>query len=166
MARAVKLTLEEFVKRSEAIHGIGVYDYSETQCEGAFNLLRIKCPRHGMFSQTQNSHLNGRGCAWCRKPNDNIFNYIKELNAKNGWNLIGGNSELAIPSKVTAGGYYRFDGFDRERCIIFEYDDRFTNSTPRKKARLKEWIKDIGLEGKVRFLVYNACQDILTTETM
>jgi hypothetical protein len=58
---------EEFVSRANKIHGIGKYDYSESNYVRSIDFITIKCPveNHGYFNQIANSHLRGKGCSKC-----------------------------------------------------------------------------------------------------
>jgi len=59
-----KLTKEEFIKRSRAIHG-DKYDYSLVEYRGKDIKVKIICPIHGVFEQTPNNHMHGAGCYKC-----------------------------------------------------------------------------------------------------
>lgn len=59
-----KLTLEEFVKRSNKIHD-NFYNYSQSVFTGVMNKIDIICPIHGVFSQRADHHLDGRKCKLC-----------------------------------------------------------------------------------------------------
>lgn len=60
----MRLTKEEFVKKSEKIH-CDKYDYSMVLYNGNKIKVKIICKIHGIFSQTPNSHLLGQGCPKC-----------------------------------------------------------------------------------------------------
>lgn len=59
-------TTEEFIARSEKIHGLR-YDYSQTEYVHVNKNLTIKCREHGPFNQRASSHLAGKGCPECGK---------------------------------------------------------------------------------------------------
>lgn len=59
-----KSNTEEFIKKSESIHG-KVYDYSLVDYMGYKTKVSIICSVHGKFEQTPNSHLGGHGCKKC-----------------------------------------------------------------------------------------------------
>jgi len=59
-----KLTTEEFIERSRAVHG-DKYDYSKAVYGGSSADIQIICPTHGMFSQRAYIHLHGAGCSSC-----------------------------------------------------------------------------------------------------
>ena len=65
-AQNKKITLEEFIKKSEKIHN-NKYDYSKvTPFQNTRELVTIICPIHGEFSQRVGDHMRGCGCNKCR----------------------------------------------------------------------------------------------------
>ena len=60
----IKLTKEEFVRRSRLVHG-DKYDYSKAEYINSQTKTRIICPIHGEFWQTPQHHMEGFGCARC-----------------------------------------------------------------------------------------------------
>lgn len=56
-------THEEFVGKARRVHG-GKFHYPE-RYSAAIQPITIICPTHGKFTQTPNSHLQGRGCPRC-----------------------------------------------------------------------------------------------------
>lgn len=60
----VALTKEDFISRSLSVHG-STYDYELVECRGVHTLVKIVCQKHGVFLQTPNSHMAGRGCNDC-----------------------------------------------------------------------------------------------------
>jgi Zn finger protein HypA/HybF involved in hydrogenase expression len=59
-----KRTTKEFIRQAKAIHG-DKYDYSQTEYINVKSSLKINCPVHGLFWQTPEGHLTGRGCRKC-----------------------------------------------------------------------------------------------------
>jgi hypothetical protein len=59
-------TTANFIEQVKIVHK-SKYDYSESVYVGAHIKINIICPTHGMFEQTPNSHLRGRGCPECKK---------------------------------------------------------------------------------------------------
>ena len=55
-----------FITRAKAIHG-DKYDYSNVSYKNTSTKVDITCPIHGIFQQTPNSHLKGRGCPFCSR---------------------------------------------------------------------------------------------------
>ena len=66
-----KLTTEEFIKKAKEIHG-DKYDYSKVEYKNLSTKVCIICPEHGEFWQSPGSHLTGRGCMKCKKPNSGM----------------------------------------------------------------------------------------------
>lgn len=58
--------LEDFIKKAQKIHG-NKYDYSLSKYEKSNIKIAIVCRKHGVFYQTPNKHLTGRGCPICAK---------------------------------------------------------------------------------------------------
>ncbi len=56
--------IEGFIKKSGKIHG-NEYDYSISEYNGVFNLLKIICKNHGIFELTPAQHFSGQGCKHC-----------------------------------------------------------------------------------------------------
>jgi len=59
-----KLNKEEFIEKSIKIHG-DKYDYSIVDYKNTKTKIKIICKIHGMFEQSPNGHLSGRGCELC-----------------------------------------------------------------------------------------------------
>ena len=76
LANDRKLTLEEFIKRANKVHGVGTYDYSQVKYVNYQTEVIIICPKHGPFPQRPNDHLLDCGCPKCR-------NYIGEIKVRN-----------------------------------------------------------------------------------
>lgn len=55
---------DEFIRRSRAVHG-DRYDYSLSQYVTSAQPVWIICKKHGVFSQSPSSHMNGHGCPKC-----------------------------------------------------------------------------------------------------
>ena len=92
-----------FIQVSQAKHN-NFYDYSEAYYTGTNKNIVIKCPIHGVFEQTANSHMSGHGCPKC--------------NARTG--------EITIRNWLT---YHRllfteqaqFDGLQSKRKLKFDF---------------------------------------------
>lgn len=61
---SVRLTQEEFLRRSKQVHG-NTYDYSDTVYKQGRELVAIRCKEHGVFSQKPFLHMSGGGCRSC-----------------------------------------------------------------------------------------------------
>ena len=71
-ATLYNLTLEEFIKRANEVHGIGRYDYSKVNYINMNTNVIITCPKHGDFPQTPLNHLQGCGCKKCKSSKGEI----------------------------------------------------------------------------------------------
>jgi len=80
-----KQTLDEFTFKAKAKHG-DRYEYPADQAyEGTKSKVTIKCPEHGLFSQTAYNHLIGKGCPLCGnkiKKKLSISQIIENLKVK------------------------------------------------------------------------------------
>ena len=72
-----RMPLNEFIKRSEEIHGEGTYDYSEVNYINKDTPVKIVCNKHGSFFQRPRVHLRGCGCPNC-SPKSTGEDYVEE----------------------------------------------------------------------------------------
>ena len=80
-----KLTLSEFVDKSEAIHG-KFYDYSKVVYINNATKVTITCPVHGDFDMIPNNHMQGSRCKFCNYDNyrmtiDEFIKKAREIHA-------------------------------------------------------------------------------------
>lgn len=127
--------IEDFINKSNIVHNNkykyddinytnnGKYNY-EYPYEGAHKMLRITCPKHGIFEQTPNSHLKGRGCPECQVSNssklENIWLDLLGIDKKNR------NVSIIIDDKI-----YKFDAFIEESNTIYEFYGDFWHGNPK-----------------------------------
>lgn len=80
-------TTASFIQEAKSVHG-DIFDYSQTEYVGIFSKVKIICPLHGVFEQTPDSHLSGRGCRKCgiksaslnrRKTKENFTEQAKSI---------------------------------------------------------------------------------------
>ena len=62
-----KSTTEEFIEKAKKEHPDKNYDYRQVHYINSTTKVKIICPEHGMFEQTPNSHLRGKGCPLCAR---------------------------------------------------------------------------------------------------
>lgn len=60
-----RLTIEEFINRSNKIHGIGKYGYDKVKFNSCKDYVTIICHTHGEFDQMAETHYMGKGCKEC-----------------------------------------------------------------------------------------------------
>lgn len=79
----MKMSKEIFVKKANNVHG-NKYDYSSVNYVDARTKVTIKCPIHGEYQQTPDSHLRGAGCPKCshrsyKYTTDEFINMAKKI---------------------------------------------------------------------------------------
>lgn len=65
LQRHLRITPAQFFQQAEVVHK-GKYDYSKSEYIDMHTKINIICPKHGMFSQNAQSHLEGHGCPKCK----------------------------------------------------------------------------------------------------
>lgn len=73
------MTKEEFIEKARKVHG-EKFDYSKVELTRVKDKVIIVCPKHGEFTQEANSHLQGRGCAYCSGRKFHLGDYIEKAN--------------------------------------------------------------------------------------
>lgn len=61
-----RLKTEGFIEKARSVHGYK-YDYSLAEFKRTIDLIKIICPKHGIFEQIPHSHYKGYGCSDCGK---------------------------------------------------------------------------------------------------
>lgn len=59
------LTTKEYIEKAQKVHN-NAYDYSLIEYHGSSSMLKIICPKHGVFMQQAHNHLQGQGCPYCK----------------------------------------------------------------------------------------------------
>ena len=78
-----KLTQEEFVERSQRVHGCK-YDYSKAEYKTNNGKVCIICTQHGEFWQRAADHMIGRGCKICSNNFVDTSIFIEKARCKYG----------------------------------------------------------------------------------
>ena len=68
-------TLDQFISQANRIHD-NKYDYSNVVYVNGLTKVEIVCPAHGVFIQSPQDHLSGRGCPKCSGRNFLIDDFI------------------------------------------------------------------------------------------
>jgi ferredoxin len=63
-----RLSFDEFKARAIDLHG-DKYDYPDQEYIDTKTHIKIICRIHGIFEQSPNNHLQGKGCRFCRDQN-------------------------------------------------------------------------------------------------
>ncbi len=100
------LDKENFIEKARRIHGKR-YDYSLVEYQKSNIKVKIICSIHGIFEQTPNGHLMGRGCSKCRGQRLTQKDFIKKAKKVHGnkfdyskVNFINGSTKITIICKV------------------------------------------------------------------
>lgn len=127
-----KLTRDEFIRRANFLHG-DKYDYGLTVYDGYSSPVTITCPKHGNFTQTPDSHLQGKGCRMCAnvgpsKGQREILDFISQ-HAK------------AVEEYKFDGSRRAFDIYLPEHKLAIEYNGIFWHSSKFQRDGGKEMEK-------------------------
>lgn len=115
------LTKEEFVNRSQRIHG-NKYDYSGTNYEKNNIKVKIRCLEHGIFLQMPYSHCSGQGCPNCKrvsKGEQKILEFLKKHTIK-----FKKEKTFDKCRNPKTGRKLRFDFYLPDYNLLIEYDGK------------------------------------------
>jgi hypothetical protein len=120
--KAIK-PLGSFIQEAVVIHG-DKYDYSQSTYLGAKEYIDIACPKHGIFQQTPDSHINGKsGCPICASEHATERDLLSEVEVA---------SRIFKASKgtvsVVTGSYKGMNSKCIFECSEHGVFERFTNS--------------------------------------
>lgn len=78
----------QFKEKAKKIHG-NFYNYDQSSYVSSTDNISIICPIHGLFEQTPNSHLSGKGCPICgsikvKRPRLTTQEFIYKAEATHG----------------------------------------------------------------------------------
>jgi hypothetical protein len=119
------LSNEEFKVKANELHN-NYYNYDLIEYLTSVDKIKIICPKHGVFEQIPNSHLNGHGCFKCSS-----FSSRKERH----WlDVVGVPDSIAHRnvSLVVNGKRYKVDGMMPGRKIIYEFLGDYWHGNPAK----------------------------------
>jgi G:T-mismatch repair DNA endonuclease (very short patch repair protein) len=112
-----------FISQASKIHN-NKYNYIE-EYKGAHIPIEISCPKHGIFLQSPNSHLKGRGCPDCQWSNSSKMekDWLDSLKIDRKYR----NVFIKIKGKL-----YKFDAYVPETNTIYEFYGDFWHGNPNK----------------------------------
>jgi|688.fasta_scaffold63135_2 very-short-patch-repair endonuclease/predicted RNA-binding Zn-ribbon protein involved in translation (DUF1610 family) len=124
--------LDYFLKKCKEKHK-NKYDYSKVKYKGANDKIKIKCKKHGYFTQRAHSHTSGHGCPKCKESKGEIIirEYLKsnkikftsQKKFKNCRNILQLSFDFYISSLKTL---IEFNGKQHYEAIeIFGGEDKF-----------------------------------------
>ena len=119
------------------------YNYDEVVYNNATTHVNIKCPTHGIFSQTPDIHLIGSGCSKCKssKPINMICNSLTR-------NAIEYVIEKTFDKcRGTTGKLLRFDIFVPQYNMCIEYDG------PHHFKPIEYGLANTGIDAHARLII-------------
>lgn len=129
-----RITTADFIRLATEKHG-NKYDYSKVDYRSVAGKVTIICNKHGVFKQSQSSHINcGKGCPKCVKKRYSKI-AIKWLE------LEHRKRRIKIQHAENGGEYYiaeakiYVDGYNPRSRTVFEfYGDAYHGNLNRYKA--------------------------------
>ena len=88
----------DFLKRVESIHGI--YKYPNLNILNQYTKIEIECNKHGIFKQTPDKHLRGKGCPKCSHNISTYETEIQEIIINLGLKVENGNRNIIKPYEL------------------------------------------------------------------
>lgn len=138
-----RLTTEEFINRAKEIHG-DKYDYSNVVYVDNKTKVEILCPIHGLWLQTPDVHMHGRGCPQCYY--DKKRNLVRGIGINDYKGRISEHGTL-IPSYQCWVGMLT-------RCYDYKthkkrssYEDCYVCDEWKFFSNFKEWFDEHYVEG-------------------
>ncbi len=128
-----KSNKEEFIEKSNKIHGAGTYDYSKIEYVNNKSKIIINCPKHGDFEQRASDHTNHRcGCPKCAQVGFSKMQ-IQWLEFLEGYYNIHirhiGNSAQEYNIRSTK---WKADGYCKDTKTIYEFHGDYWHGNPRR----------------------------------
>lgn len=124
-AQKKTISLKSFIDRSSIIHN-NKYNYSQVRYKKGREKVKISCPLHGVFLQTPEGHLSGRGCKRCvgfiSHQETSWLDYIGLPN-----DYLHRNVTLKINY-----GKVRVDGFVLKTKTVYEFYGDYWHGNPSK----------------------------------
>jgi hypothetical protein len=80
---SMRSNTQEFIDRAKLVHG-SRFDYSLAEYVGSQSKVKIICKEHGVFLQTPDTHLRGKGCHECGNNKLNAEIFIERSKSKHG----------------------------------------------------------------------------------
>lgn len=143
VSQARKLTLEQFLSRSNQIHG-NKYDYSKVKFNSVYDYITIICPIHGSFKQRVCNHLNGRGCSKCKQSKGEEL--IQQILTEQNIEFIP-QYKIPIDKAINTSGFTQVDFYLPNYNIIIEYNG------------IQHYIPQKYFGGKLRYDTYQIPRD-------
>lgn len=121
-AGTIRKTKEEFVAEAVIVHN-GKYSYPGAYINARTDII-IECPKHGVFPQVPDAHLNGVGCPTC--SSNSSKSEMKWLDS-----LGIPNDNVHRHCRIYIGDtYIKPDGFDPNTNTIYEFYGDYFHGNP------------------------------------
>lgn len=157
-----KSTTVKFINKSKKIHK-NKYDYSMVKYIDSHSKINIICKKHGIFRQTPNSHLNGRGCSKCSNNKKmDTKSFIKKSKTIYGddkfdysnVNYVNANTKVEIVCKKH-GKFYQYPFVFLKKNINCRGCSNISNG----ENLISEILNNLGIEYKNQY-GFNDCRYI------
>lgn len=109
---------DEWRQKASKVHG-NVYDYSNVVYNGGRTTVTIRCPKHGNFRQTADTHIQGRGCPSCNLSKAEVK--IKTWLDSNHIPFVAQKIFSDCKNPIT-NHPFKFDFYIPSRNLLIEYD--------------------------------------------
>ena len=132
LSQSQSMSYLDFVNKALSIHG-NKYDYSLVVYKNAKKKVKILCPEHGVFEQTPDAHLAGKGCYKCfcasqtSKLEYDVLNYIQSIY----------DGDIVHPSTDILDGKH-LDIFLPELNVAFEVNGCYWHHSDKKSIHYHE----------------------------
>ena len=113
----------KFIASSKAIHS-GMYGYEHVIYENSKLGVKITCPNHGIFEQTPDAHLSGKGCPKC------VSRKSKPANAWLDSLGIPDDPDHREVDNLIPHRKYAVDGYDPETKTVYEFHGDYWHGNP------------------------------------
>jgi len=152
------LDLKTFIEKSNYLHNFK-YDYSKVDYKKSNLKIQIMCNRNGEFSQTPNSHLNGKGCPACSKnkrfTKDELIDIFSNVhNGKYLYDLSNyKNFKSKIRVKCNQHGWFEVSVYCHKKgnaCVL-------CSNKSLGETKISEFLDGIGIE-YVRQKSFDGCK--------
>jgi hypothetical protein len=121
------LTSDIFIERARRLHD-DKYDYClVTKVSGKDTKVSIVCPKHGLFKQLVNNHLQGKGCKYCSAGNSSK----KEQKWLDDCRVPNDSAHRNVLVHI-GGRKFCVDGIFQREQLIYEFLGDFWHGHPKK----------------------------------
>lgn len=119
-------TTEEFIDKCNKLHR-NYYIYDDVIYTYRDTLIKIRCPKHGLFEQSAGNHLRGNGCSHCKhKSEGKVLNWLNEQSSNICGVSVDIDTQITFPDlKSDKDRHYKFDFSVDSLMIELDGDQHF-----------------------------------------